>query len=345
MHITDSYEALFAALKEHEGTVREPRVRLLLTLKESPHLGVTAAFEALKIAESTGHRWLSIYSKGGLQQLLAIQGRRSRESKASLPQAGENGDVQRLLEFLGDLPITTDSMQWCRQLQGKLLLLLNDVDRIVVNVQTTTDLLDPTTNKVGVVYHQQDYEGVKSVRAQTVRRQQEMLAPWQMVFQQGIRTGFPAEHYHKPIGYDYFYHTEEAYLGSIILLRRKENPVISRSTLARLQELQQFMVFLFSDHIARQRQPSDLSFRDLTSRIAADAQQHLTTREEEVLCLLVTSHSYREIGSQLFISPQTVRKYVHRILRKTDARNVRELLARYTTPRSTYPRRSPESLR
>jgi DNA-binding NarL/FixJ family response regulator len=47
----------------------------------------------------------------------------------------------------------------------------------------------------------------------------------------------------------------------------------------------------------------------------------LTPREEEVLTLMATASTYREIGVQLFISEETVRSHAKRILVKLDQPN------------------------
>ncbi len=52
----------------------------------------------------------------------------------------------------------------------------------------------------------------------------------------------------------------------------------------------------------------------------------LTTREQEVLELLIQGHSNIEIGNQLHLSHRTIEKYVSSLLRKTDSHNRFELI-------------------
>jgi DNA-binding NarL/FixJ family response regulator len=47
----------------------------------------------------------------------------------------------------------------------------------------------------------------------------------------------------------------------------------------------------------------------------------LSSREQQVLELMATPATYREIGDQLFIGEETVRTYVKRILTKLDQAN------------------------
>jgi DNA-binding NarL/FixJ family response regulator len=53
----------------------------------------------------------------------------------------------------------------------------------------------------------------------------------------------------------------------------------------------------------------------------ADDVPHLTPRETEVLKLMATASTYREIGAQLFISEETVRSHAKRILVKLEQPN------------------------
>jgi DNA-binding NarL/FixJ family response regulator len=47
----------------------------------------------------------------------------------------------------------------------------------------------------------------------------------------------------------------------------------------------------------------------------------LTDREREVAALLVQGLRNREIAQRLYLSPETIKDYVHKILRKLGARN------------------------
>jgi DNA-binding NarL/FixJ family response regulator len=65
-------------------------------------------------------------------------------------------------------------------------------------------------------------------------------------------------------------------------------------------------------------------------RDAANAAQRLvdlTRREREVLHLLVGGHNQHGIAAELFISPETARTHVQRVLRKLDVHSRREAVA------------------
>lgn len=55
------------------------------------------------------------------------------------------------------------------------------------------------------------------------------------------------------------------------------------------------------------------------ARAAADAP--LTPREYDVLRLVATGHTNGEVGADLRLSPNTVKTYLHNVMRKLDARN------------------------
>ena len=59
------------------------------------------------------------------------------------------------------------------------------------------------------------------------------------------------------------------------------------------------------------------------------ARNRLTAREAEVATLLAEGRSNREIALQLVVSPETVKAHVARLMRKLDACNRAEAVARY----------------
>ena len=54
----------------------------------------------------------------------------------------------------------------------------------------------------------------------------------------------------------------------------------------------------------------------------------LTSREKEVLELLSTGYNSKEIGEKIFISSNTVEYHRKQLLRKTNSRNVAELIGK-----------------
>jgi DNA-binding NarL/FixJ family response regulator len=64
-----------------------------------------------------------------------------------------------------------------------------------------------------------------------------------------------------------------------------------------------------------------------TSRRGIDEQKPLSDREREVLRMLAEGGSYAEIGSQLFLSPDTVRAHAQRAMTKLGARTRTQAVA------------------
>ena len=73
-----------------------------------------------------------------------------------------------------------------------------------------------------------------------------------------------------------------------------------------------------------------LSEREIFERFAA--RHDLSTRERDVLRLLLERHSNAEIASELFVSEATVKFHVRNVLRKTGCKNRTELMALYAEP-------------
>lgn len=57
-----------------------------------------------------------------------------------------------------------------------------------------------------------------------------------------------------------------------------------------------------------------------------DPRPNITEREREVLDLLSRGLSSKEIAEQLFISPHTVEYHRRQMLRKTESKNIAELI-------------------
>jgi DNA-binding NarL/FixJ family response regulator len=58
---------------------------------------------------------------------------------------------------------------------------------------------------------------------------------------------------------------------------------------------------------------------------------NLTSREVSVLCLVAEGCTNHEVGRKLHISPHTVAQHIAQMLRRADARNRAELVARAYT--------------
>lgn len=57
-----------------------------------------------------------------------------------------------------------------------------------------------------------------------------------------------------------------------------------------------------------------------------DIRDSITSREREILGLLSKGHNSKEISEMLFLSPHTVDYYRRQLLKKTNSRNIAQLI-------------------
>lgn len=66
--------------------------------------------------------------------------------------------------------------------------------------------------------------------------------------------------------------------------------------------------------------------RHISDALPAYAKNHsLTTRESEVLALVLAGKDNRSIATELILSEGTIKTHVHNIMRKTETKNREEL--------------------
>jgi DNA-binding CsgD family transcriptional regulator len=67
-----------------------------------------------------------------------------------------------------------------------------------------------------------------------------------------------------------------------------------------------------------------------------DKKYLLTVREKEVLDLLLTNHSNRQIAEKLFIDYETIRSHRKNIYRKLEVKTILELVMGYYVPSHNF---------
>jgi DNA-binding CsgD family transcriptional regulator len=67
-----------------------------------------------------------------------------------------------------------------------------------------------------------------------------------------------------------------------------------------------------------------------------DKKHLLTVREKEVLDLLLTNHSNRQIAEKLFIDYETIRSHRKNIYRKLEVKTILELVMGYYVPSHNF---------
>ena len=238
------------------------------------------------------------------------------------------------LQFLNDLPQTTDTQTWCKQFRTVLMRLLGDVDHVVVNVYITLNLANPDKDIQDQFRVLRDSFDSTSVRQRAELKQRQASSErWRDILEDGKHNGFPIEKYREPIGIDYLY-KGKTYCGSLLLFRLMHQPPISDETLHLLDEMKEFIAFLFSDHAARHQatHPHEITFPDLFRRVSQN--MALTAREGEILLLLVTGFSYDDMAETLCLSRSTINSHIASLYHKLGVRNVKEIFSRYITPRT-----------
>jgi DNA-binding CsgD family transcriptional regulator len=241
----------------------------------------------------------------------------------------------RFVPFLNALPTTSDLEPWLIRFRESLRQLLGDVDRVGVNVNVGCDLHRSRERETFTLYFLQAFAPERGQNPEVAvgicpqdRHHYERLLE--------VSYRFLSREEHHPVhGVDYHYNG--SYIGSILLWRARQQPPISEETLKLLEDLRPFIIFAFSDAIARFRyvRPGGRTLQRIASIIRRDI--GLTDREWEVLQLQMSGMSYKEIADCLNLSVVAVKKRVAQIYRKAGVENQFELFARYCTERLYEP--------
>ena len=109
------------------------------------------------------------------------------------------------------------------------------------------------------------------------------------------------------------------------------SPALLVSLTAALFAVSVFLFFRLYQQLYMQPKPvePERNRRDLFEEFAS--QYQLSSREREVLRLLIAERSNSEIAGEMFVSESTVKFHVHNLLKKTGCKNRLELLALFAT--------------
>lgn len=239
----------------------------------------------------------------------------------------------RLIEFLSSLPLSSNMPEWIESFRKGLQVLLGDVDRITISLNIRCDLLNPEQYSPKLAISHSLLTGSKAINP--ILKEKSIAdaedAHFSRVLDNLRQRKFPFEQYHAPHSFVYFY-GGHAYLGILILWREHAKPEISRRTLEALESLRGFIIFAFSDFVARHNvvrpieHAFDVAFHGVTEEIG------LTMQERRILMLQLLGLSYEEVADTLKISLNTVRYHLRSIYAKTGAHSQAELFAKYFTP-------------
>jgi DNA-binding CsgD family transcriptional regulator len=150
--ISESVDDLRSLMRRYRDTPGEPRLKLLLALREEPAHTIASLAAAVNVSEPTAKRWLALYRKFGLQALLVMRGGSSRsEVDARIVE------LQRLLNSR-ELQTVEEVQQWLEQgggvaerkgeqylvdtnedsaplLPSNIMMLLNDLPTVMSHVE------------------------------------------------------------------------------------------------------------------------------------------------------------------------------------------------------------------
>lgn len=236
-----------------------------------------------------------------------------------------------ILAFLNAIPVTHDIREWIQSFRETFKTLLADVDRVSIIINVDCDLRDPENYRREMVIAQLSRGDEKAKNTVVVVKNEGGDNRSKIYLESLASQKFPLEQYHKPLAIDYFL-SGKAYIGTMFFWRDRTSPEISQRTIDTIAALEPFIIFLFSDVVARNKYSDTVnkSFNESLAYILGNA--GLTDRERQVVILQLFGHTYDQIADKLYISIDTVRKYVTSIYRKTGTHSYTELFAKYFTP-------------
>lgn len=244
---------------------------------------------------------------------------------------GENPHLsEAMLRFLNSLPTSGHLVEWIGAFRDGLARLLSDVDRVMVDVNYLCDLDHPETYRPVKVMTQHIRKG--RPEGVSIESESNVRSHAERIIAQAKKSGFDPAIYHAPVSFEYEF-GEGAYLGTIVLWREKGKKAISKGTIALVEELRSFLIFVLSNLVARHNfvRPVDRAFHEALSRISIELK--LTEREQEVLAVHLFGYPYQAIAEMIHVGIDTVRKHVKSIHRKAGVMTYTELFAKYFTPR------------
>ena len=238
----------------------------------------------------------------------------------------------KIIRFLNSLPLLGETRDRVLIFRNALQELFPEIDRVVINVNTSFDLQDPENYSVGIRINQainaeQQSTGIVVTSFSGDNNITQLLQTME-------GQGYPLESFHAP-NYINFSFGDDGYVGTIFLFRSVEKSQISAQTLNIFASLDSFFQFMLFDLVAHHKatKPVDVAFAGALKQLAVES--GLTLQERKVVIHQLLGGSYKEVADLLNISVATLKKHISNIHAKTGTRSQGELFAKYFTPRLT----------
>lgn len=313
----------------------------LHTLKQKLQAGDFTKIEDVR-------NWLETYGTGHKGSSIRTSNKHNGKSGhvekvSSTPDQGRNvedgvsSDVpavhtDNLIRFLSTLPTSHSIQEWTDQFRHGLQALLGDVDRISLSINIQCELFNPEGYSPTISIAQSLTTGARAADALNQDTSEHGGEYLKRFLEYLKRRKFPFAEFHAPRSFEY-YHMGQAYIGVIVLWRDRSRPPISDRTLQLMERLQNFVVFLMSDFVARHQlaRPIERVFNRALEGLMREI--GLTSQEQRIMILQLLGLSYEEVASELNISLNTVRFHLRSVYNKTGTHSQAELFAKYFTPR------------
>jgi DNA-binding CsgD family transcriptional regulator/transposase len=240
----------------------------------------------------------------------------------------------RLLEFMNGLSSDLDPHVWSKGVKRGLAALLPGDPLIVITLNTSSELDPQKPQRPGVRFvttggsaptTARDRARIRASSNVTTSNPERESTKHSLLRALTESYGIDLDHYHPPL-ITLFFLAENVYLGSIILLYRRNGSNPRKKAAELLDILGPFLRFCLSDGIARQHLalPERRLAQHLIIRFAY--KYGLTSRERQVFMLHVIGVPYNEIAMQLERRPNTIKNQITAIHRKTGTASQGELL-------------------
>ena len=339
--IAETTGSLKSLLQDHLGEPAERVLRLLLELQEEQTLSLAEAARRINLPYSTAKSWINRYKSKGLQGLIDSL-RKSGDSDLLRDIAFMESEVpsstgltfEALSWLMMSSPRTADKGDFTTWIKRWIERVLPDVDRVGFSaVSTSLPKIIGCSERI-VRYRETLVEDTKTRSVKKVDTEvgsPKVTGHWVELYHIARLNGVVPFHlYHHPTGFDIniFDQGELHNLGSIILLRKKDQPPISERTIRQVSELRIFLSRLITEHSALHltAQARGLNIRDIEKMVLEG--EELTEKEVNTFVLHIHGYSTESIAEIEGVSKRAIEDRTRKVLRKTGTSSIKELTSR-----------------